>query len=61
MLKAFKSRTVWMGIGLTILGVLQTFATDLPIRPLYQGLFAAIIGILIIVLRFDTNDAISDK
>ena len=60
-MKAFKSRTVWLGIVITILGALQAIAPNLPINPLYQALFDILLGILIIVIRFDTKDAISDK
>lgn len=60
-MKALKSRTVWMGVVVTVLGVVQTFAPALPISPLYQGVLAIAVGILIVVLRFDTDDAIADK
>ena len=59
--KGLRSRAVWVGIVLTVLGVLQVFAPDLPIRPLYQGLFAAVVGILIVLIRYDTTGSIDDK
>ena len=54
-MKGLRSRAVWVGIVLTILGVLQVFAVNFPIRPLYQGLFSAVIGILIVLIRYDTT------
>lgn len=59
--KGFKSRTVWIGIALTVLGTLQAFATVLPFRPIYQGLFSVIVGVLIVLVRYDTHGSIKDK
>lgn len=55
-----KSRTMWLGGVVTVLGVLQAFAQDLPIRPLWQGLFAVVVGLLVMVLRLDTHDSITE-
>jgi len=61
LLKALKSRTVWYGIVIMALGGAQMFAQDIPVRPLYQALFYLTAGLFIIILRFDTDDSISDK
>ena len=59
--KALKSRTVWLGISISTLGVAQNFVSILPVTPLYQSLVSVIVGIIIVILRFDTDDAIKDK
>lgn len=61
MKNALASRTVWMGIIITVLGVAQTFAPELPIKPIYQAAFDVVVGVLIVVLRFDTRDSIVDR
>ena len=59
--KALKSRTVWLGISISTLGVVQNFVSILPVTPLYQSLVSVIVGVIIVILRFDTDDAIKDK
>lgn len=58
MTKPTKSRTIWLGGVISTLGVVQVFAPALPIHPLYQGLLAIVVGLLIVVLRYDTHDSI---
>lgn len=59
--KALKSRTVWLGIIISTLGVFQSFVNIIPVNPIYQSLIAVFLGVVIVILRFDTDDAISDK
>lgn len=55
MKKYHRSRTVWLGGIVSILGVLQSMLVAFPIPPLYQGLGAVLLGLAIIMLRLDTD------
>lgn len=59
--KMIKSRTVWLGAIVSLLGWIQTVIPELPIDPLYQGYAGMFVGLLIVLLRLDTKDAIEDK
>lgn len=58
MKKARKSRTIWLGGAVSTLGVLQALVVSFPIPPIWQGVSAIIIGLLIILLRLDTDGPI---
>ncbi|MFZ5697783.1 MAG: hypothetical protein ACOY9J_03520 [Pseudomonadota bacterium] len=63
-LKRLKSRTVWLGIAVQLLGVLtlvQSNLGSLNIPPQYAGWAAIIVGTLIGVLRELTTKPVSEK
>lgn len=57
---AHKSRTVWFGVLIAVLSVLQGFVFDLPVSPVIQALIGCIIAIVVVALRFDTTGSIED-
>ena len=59
--KALKSRTVWLGILVMALGVLQEYVDFLPVAPGYRALIGVLLGAIVIVLRFNTHCSIHDK
>lgn len=59
MLQAFKSRTVLFGLLLTIASMIQMFIPFLP--PQYVGPVGAIVGAVVILLRFLTTVPIGQK
>ena len=59
--KALKSRTVWLGMIVTVLSTFQSLISEFPVPYYVQGLIGSILGILIILLRLDTTDGIADK
>ena len=59
--KALKSRTVWLGIVIMALGVLQEYVDFLPVAPGYRALIGICLGATVIILRFQTNCSIHDK
>lgn len=59
--KALKSRTVWLGIIVTILSTFQGLVSEMPVPYYVQGIIGSVLGILIILLRLDTTDGIADK
>lgn len=61
LLKALKSRTVWLGIIVTVLSTFQGLVGQMPFPYYIQGAIGSVLGIAIIVLRLVTTDAIADK
>lgn len=59
--KALKSRTVWFGILVMALGVLQNYVDYLPVNPAYRALLGIVLGAVVIILRFKTTCSIHDK
>lgn len=59
--KTFKSKTIWFGIVVAILSVLQGFIFVLPFEPHWQALVGIVIAIIIVILRFVTHGSIDDK
>lgn len=59
--KAFKSKTIWFGIIVAVLSVLQGFIFVLPFEAHWQALVGVIIAVAIVLLRFSTKGAIDDK
>lgn len=57
--KAFKSRTVWLGIAIMILPYFQNLI--LGDVSLYEFGIQVVIGVAVIVLRFVTTQPISEK
>ena len=60
-MKAFKSKTIWFGILVAILSVLQGFIFVLPFEPHWQALVGIVIAVMIVLLRFVTHGSIDDK
>lgn len=61
--KILKSKTIIFGLVITLLGAVQT---NLPyvqaiLDPVTYGIATAVIGVVVIVLRFYTSTSISDK
>ena len=59
--KAMKSRTVWLGIIVTVLSTFQGLISEFPVPYYWQGIIGSALGIIIILLRLDTTDGIADK
>lgn len=57
----FKSKTVWVGIAVGILGVLQQAAETAPIPDQYSGLVLSIFGVLTVGLRAITTGPIGRR
>jgi uncharacterized membrane protein YccC len=53
-----KSKTVWFGVIVAMLSVLQGFVFDLPLKPALQALIGCIIAAAIVILRFMTEGSI---
>ena len=61
MMKILKSKTIWFGIIVAILSVLQGFIVNIPIDAHWQALIGMFIAVIIVVLRFMTTGSIDDK
>ena len=59
--KALKSKTVWYGIGIAVLSVLQGFIGFIPASPWIQAILGCSIASGIVVLRFITTMPILEK
>lgn len=59
--KALKSKTVWYGILISILSVLQGYIGYLPTNPWIQAAVGCTIAAGIVVLRFMTTQPLSEK
>jgi hypothetical protein len=60
-LKAFKSKTVWLGLGVTILSWAQGVISDSGLTADQVSLAGTIIGAAIVTLRSLTTTSLSDK
>lgn len=59
--KALKSRTVWLGIIVMVLSVLQEYIDFLPVKTEYRILIGIFLGLIIILLRLKTTGSIDEK
>ena len=59
--QALKSRTVWLGIVVAVLSVLQGFVAQLPVSPLAQAGIGITIAVAIVVLRILTTQPLTEK
>lgn len=59
--QALKSKTVWYGIAIAVLSVLQGFIGYLPTSPASQAVAGCLIAAGIVVLRAVTTKPLSDK
>jgi len=59
--QALKSKTVWYGIAIAVLSVLQGFIGYLPTSPASQAVVGCLIAAGIVVLRAITTKPLSDK
>ena len=57
----FKSKTIWFGAAVAILGVVQSTLPTLTLTPSQSGLAGMIIGVIVILLRTVTTGSLSDK
>jgi NhaP-type Na+/H+ or K+/H+ antiporter len=46
---------------MTCLSFVQGIVYEFPIPVIYQGMIGCVLGVLVILLRMDTTDAIDDK
>lgn len=60
-LKALKSRTVWFGILVSVLPILAQYIGVFNLTPMMQMVALQVIAGVVVVLRFLTTEAISDK
>lgn len=58
--KALKSKTVWYGIAIAVLSVLQGFIGYIP-SPLMQAMTGCLVASGIVVLRFITTQPLTEK
>lgn len=63
MRNAMKSKTIWLGLILVILGALYDNFSYLQnvIHPQWYGVILVIIGVLVAILRFVTTLPLEDK
>jgi hypothetical protein len=59
--QALKSRTVQYGIAIAVLSVLQGFVGFIPANPAIQAIIGCGIASGIVILRFMTTQAVSEK
>ena len=60
--KGHKSKTVWLGVGVTLLGIGQAFLPEIAsLFASHGGTATSVIGIAILVLRAVTTKALGDK
>jgi hypothetical protein len=59
--QALKSRTVQYGIAIAVLSVLQGFVGFIPADPVVQAIVGCTIASGIVILRFMTTQAVSEK
>ena len=59
--KAYKSKTVWLGVAIALLSVVNAFIVQIDLSPAAQASVGGLISSLIIVLRFMTTLPLSDK
>ncbi|WP_028995844.1 hypothetical protein [Azonexus hydrophilus] len=61
--KIVKSKTIIFGFVIMLLGAIQTYLPNLQaaLDPVTYGIATAVVGVLIIVLRFFTTIPVSEK
>jgi hypothetical protein len=57
----WKSKTMWFGFVLGLLGLVQTTMADMPLDPQVSGIIVSVIGAASMVLRGLTKTAIGEK
>ena len=57
----FKSKTVWLGFAVAMLGAVEGLMRDAPMDQSYGGIVMAAIGAAIIGLRSITTQPLSEK
>jgi len=55
----FRSKTLMFGAALTVASVVQVFVPFLP--PQHVGVAGAVIGAIVIILRFLTTEPVAEK
>lgn len=58
MKKLHKSRTVWLGVGVSTFSVIQGLVLSAKIDPIIQGVVGVVLGAVIVFLRLDTDGPI---
>lgn len=60
---AVKSRTVYLGLAVSIIGVIQASADVFTayLSPVHQGLLTMGLGVAVVVLRFLTTTPLNEK
>jgi len=60
---AKRSKTVWLGLALAVLGVVQVNAEvfNTFLNPQQQGFLTLGLGVAVVVLRWVTTDALEEK
>ena len=60
---AIRSKMIWIGLALTVFGFLQTQSEVLSrvVPEDWMGVVNMLFGLAVVVLRFLTTDALSDK
>jgi hypothetical protein len=59
--KCAKSRTMWLGALVSMLGAVQGIYYQLPMPWYMQAMSYVVIGAVMNLLRADTHDSITDK
>lgn len=53
-----KSKTIWFAIIVAVLSVLQGFVMQIPIDPEWQAIIGCVMAIVVVLLRFATDEPI---
>ena len=61
MKKWAKSKTMWVGFGVGMLGLIQATMETSPMDPQYQGLITGAIGVAMMGLRTITTKPLAEK
>ncbi len=56
-----KSKTMWVGFSIGLLGLLQATMETSPLSPQYQGIIVSVIGVVMMGLRTITTSSLADK
>jgi hypothetical protein len=56
-----KSKTMWVGFGVGLLGLIQATLETSPLDPQYQGLITGGIGVAMMGLRVITTKPLAEK
>ena len=59
--QVLRSKTVWFGILVAALSVLQGYVFLLPLKPVEQMMVGLGISVIVVILRFVTTQPISEK
>jgi len=60
MKSAFKSKTIWLGLAIACIPLLE-WAQTLPLTPTQSSVVTTVLGLLVILNRFKTNTAIGKE